>query len=115
MSEIKTVATRVGFGTALKELGHEREDFIVMDADLAAATQTGAFKKEFPDRFYNCGIAEQNMISIAAGIAATGKRVICSSFAMFAAGRAFEQIRKSVGYPHLNVIICATNAGISVG
>ena len=115
MSEIKTVATRVGFGTALKELGHEREDFIVMDADLAAATQTGAFKKEFPDRFYNCGIAEQNMISIAAGIAATGKRVICSSFAMFAAGRAFEQIRNSVGYPHLNVIIGATHAGISVG
>ncbi len=115
MSEVKNVATRVGFGTALKELGHERDDFIVMDADLAAATQTGAFKKEFPDRFYNCGIAEQNMVSIAAGIAATGKRVICSSFAMFAAGRAFEQIRNSVGYPHLNVIIGATHAGISVG
>ncbi len=115
MSEVKTVATRVGFGTALKELGHERDDFIVMDADLAAATQTGAFKKAFPDRFYNCGIAEQNMVSIAAGIAATGKRVICSSFAMFAAGRAFEQIRNSIGYPHLNVIIGATHAGISVG
>ncbi|MBR6510359.1 MAG: transketolase family protein [Clostridia bacterium] len=115
MSEVKSVATRVGFGNALKELGAERDDFVVLDADLAAATQTGAFKKEFPDRFYDCGIAEQNMIGIAAGIAATGKRVICSSFAMFAAGRAFEQIRNSVGYPHLNVIIGATHAGISVG
>ncbi len=115
MSEVKTVATRVGFGAALTELGAERDDFIVMDADLAAATQTGVFKKAYPERFYNCGIAEQNMVSIAAGIAATGKRVICSSFAMFAAGRAFEQIRNSVGYPHLNVIIGATHAGISVG
>ncbi|MBR4123038.1 MAG: transketolase family protein [Clostridia bacterium] len=115
MSDVKMVATRVGFGTALKELGYERDDFVVLDADLAAATQTGAFKKEFPDRFYNCGIAEQNMVSIAAGIAATGKKVVCSSFAMFAAGRAFEQVRNSVGYPHLNVIIGATHAGISVG
>ncbi len=115
MSEVKTVATRVGFGAALTELGAERDDFIVMDADLAAATQTGVFKKAFPERFYDCGIAEQNMVSIAAGIAATGKRVVCSSFAMFAAGRAFEQIRNSVGYPHLNVIIGATHAGISVG
>ena len=115
MADIKTVATRVGYGNALVELGKERDDFIVMDADLAAATQTGKFKKEFPERFYDCGIAEQNMIGIAAGIAATGKKVICSSFAMFAAGRAFEQIRNSIGYPHLNVVIGATHAGISVG
>ena len=115
MVEIKTVATRVGFGETLVELGAERDDFIVMDADLAAATQTGKFKKAYPDRFYDCGIAEQNMVSIAAGIAATGKKVVVSSFAMFAAGRAFEQVRNSVGYPHLNVIIGATHAGISVG
>ncbi len=115
MAEVKNVATRVGFGTALVELGKKRDDFIVMDADLAAATQTGMFKKAFPDRFYNAGIAEQNMVSIAAGVAATGKKVVCSSFAMFAAGRAFEQIRNSVGYPRLNVIIGATHAGISVG
>ena len=115
MAEVKNVATRVGFGTALVELGKKRDDFIVIDADLAAATQTGMFKKAFPDRFYNAGIAEQNMVSIAAGIAATGKKVVCSSFAMFAVGRAFEQIRNSVGYPHLNVIIAATHAGISVG
>ncbi len=115
MSEIKKVATREGFGKALVELGHTRNDFIVMDADLAAATKTGMFKKEFPDRFYDCGIAEQNMMGIAAGIAATGKRVIVSSFAMFAAGRAFEQVRNSIGYPHLPVIIGATHAGISVG
>lgn len=115
MSDIKKVATRVGYGTALVELGRKRDDFIVMDADLAAATQTGMFKKEFPNRFYDCGIAEQNMMGIAAGIAATGKKVIVSSFAMFAAGRAFEQVRNSIGYPHLNVIIGATHAGISVG
>ena len=115
MSDIKTVATRAAFGQALVDLGKERNDFIVMDADLAAATQTGKFKKEFPDRFYDCGIAEQNMVSIAAGIAATGKKVVCSSFAMFAAGRAFEQVRNSIGYPHLNVVIGATHAGISVG
>ena len=115
MSEVKTVATRVGYGEALVELGEIRDDFIVMDADLAAATQTGKFKKAFPERFYNCGIAEQNMMSIAAGIAATGKKVVVSSFAMFAAGRAFEQIRNSIGYPGLNVIIGATHAGISVG
>ncbi len=115
MSEVKTVATRAGFGATLVELGAERDDFVVLDADLAAATQTGMFKKAFPDRFYNCGIAEQNMMSIAAGIAATGKKVVCSSFAMFAAGRAFEQVRNSIGYPHLNVIIGATHAGISVG
>ena len=115
MSDIKTVATRAAFGQALVDLGKERNDFIVMDADLAAATQTGKFKKEFPERFYDCGIAEQNMVSIAAGIAATGKKVVCSSFAMFAAGRAFEQVRNSIGYPHLNVVIGATHAGISVG
>ena len=115
MSEIKMVATRAALGSTLKALGSERDDFVVLDADLAAATQTGAFKKEFPDRFYDCGIAEQNMVSIAAGIAATGKKVFCSSFAMFAAGRAFEQVRNSIGYPHLNVIIAATHAGISVG
>lgn len=115
MSEIKKVATRAAFGNTLVKLGAERDDFVVLDADLAAATQTGMFKKAFPDRFYDCGIAEANMIGIAAGIAATGKKVVCSSFAMFAAGRAFEQIRNSVGYPHLNVIIGATHAGISVG
>ena len=115
MSDVKTVATRVGFGEALVELGAERDDFIVMDADLAAATQTGKFKKAYPERFYDCGIAEQNMMSIAAGIASTGKKVVVSSFAMFAAGRAFEQVRNSIGYPHLNVIIGATHAGISVG
>ena len=115
MAEVKTVATRASFGKALVELGNLRDDFIVMDADLAAATQTGMFKKAFPDRFYDCGIAEQNMIGIAAGIAATGKKVVVSSFAMFAAGRAFEQIRNSVAYPRLNVIIGATHAGISVG
>lgn len=115
MAEIKKVATRAAYGEALVELGKERDDFLVLDADLAAATQTGMFKKAFPERFYDCGIAEANMMSIAAGIAATGKKVICSSFAMFAAGRAFEQVRNSIGYPHLNVIIGATHAGISVG
>ena len=115
MSDVKTVATRASFGAALCELGSKRDDFVVLDADLAAATQTGVFKKAFPERFYDCGIAEQNMIGIAAGIAATGKKVVCSSFAMFAAGRAYEQVRNSIGYPHLNVVIGATHAGISVG
>ncbi len=115
MAEIKKIATRDAYGAALVEMGKKREDFIVMDADLAAATKSGTFKKAFPERFYDCGIAEQNMVSIAAGIAATGKKVVVSSFAMFAAGRAFEQVRNSVGYPHLNVIIGATHAGISVG
>ena len=115
MSEIKKIATRDSFGNGLVELGNERDDFIVLDADLAAATKTGTFKKAFPERHYDCGIAEQNMVSIAAGIAATGKRVVCSTFAMFAAGRAYEQVRNSIGYPHLNVIIGATHAGISVG
>ena len=115
MADVVKKATREGYGSGLLKLGEKYDDFIVMDADLAAATKTGVFKKAYPDRFYNCGIAEQNMISIAAGVAATGKKVFCSSFAMFAAGRAFEQIRNSVGYPHLNVKICATHAGISVG
>ncbi len=115
MADVIKKATREGYGAGLLKLGEKYDDFIVMDADLAAATKSGVFKKAFPDRFYNCGIAEQNMISIAAGVAATGKKVFCSSFAMFAAGRAFEQIRNSVGYPHLNVKICATHAGISVG
>ncbi len=115
MAEIKKEATREAYGRTLVELGEKHDDFIVLDADLAAATKSGAFKKAFPERFYDCGIAEQNMMSIAAGVAATGKKVFASSFAMFAAGRAFEQIRNSIGYPHLNVVICATHAGISVG
>ena len=115
MAEIDKKATREGYGEALIELGKTHDDFIVLDADLAAATKTGAFKKVFPERFYNCGIAEQNMMSIAAGVAATGKKVFASSFAMFAAGRAFEQVRNAIGYPHLNVKVCATHAGISVG
>ena len=115
IAEVIKKATREGYGSGLIKLGKKHDDFIVMDADLAAATKSGAFKKEFPDRFYNCGIAEQNMMSIAAGVAATGKKVFASSFAMFAIGRAFEQIRNSIGYPHLNVKICATHAGISVG
>lgn len=115
MADVKKIATRDAYGAALVDLGKERNDFIVMDADLAEATKTGAFKKAFPERFYDCGIAEGNMMSIAAGFAATGKKVFASSFAMFAAGRAFEQIRNSIGYPHLNVVIGATHAGISVG
>ncbi len=107
-------ATRENYGTALAELG-EKYDFLVLDADLAAATKTGMFKKKFPDRFFNCGIAEGNMMCVAAGIAATGKVVFASSFAMFAAGRAFEQVRNCIGYPHLNVKIGATHAGITVG
>ena len=115
MAEIKKIATRDAYGQALVALGNEREDLIVMDADLAAATKTGMFKKAHPERFINTGIAEGNMISIAAGLAACGKTVFASSFAMFAAGRAFEQIRNSVAYPHLNVKIAATHAGVSVG
>ncbi len=115
MADIIKKATREGYGSALIKLGEKYDDFIVMDADLAAATKSGVFKKAFPDRFFNCGIAEQNMMGIAAGIAATNKKVFVSSFAMFAAGRAFEQIRNSIGYPHLNVKVCATHAGISVG
>lgn len=113
--EIKKIATRESYGHALVELGKEHEDIVVLDADLAAATKTAMFKKEFPERHVDCGIAECNMIGIAAGIAATGRVPFASSFAMFAAGRAFEQVRNSVGYPHLNVKIGATHAGISVG
>ncbi len=115
MSEVKKIATRDSYGNALCEVGREHEDLVVLDADLAAATKTGVFKKEFPERHIDCGIAESNMVSIAAGLALTGKVPFCSSFAMFAAGRAFEQVRNSVGYPHLNVKIGATHAGISVG
>lgn len=115
MADVQKIATRDAYGKALCELAEKRNDFIVMDADLAAATKTGVFKKEHADRFYDCGIAEQNMMSIAAGFASTGKMVFASSFAMFAAGRAFEQVRNSIGYPHLNVKIGATHAGISVG
>ncbi len=107
-------ATRESYGAALVELG-AKYDFVVLDADLAAATKTGSFKKAYPDRFFDCGIAEGNMVSVAAGIATTGKVAFASSFAMFAAGRAFEQVRNSIGYPHLNVKIGATHAGITVG
>ncbi len=115
MSEVKKVATRQSYGTALVELGKEHQDVVVLDADLAAATKTGVFKKAFPERHIDCGIAESNMMGVAAGIATTGITPFASSFAMFAAGRAFEQIRNSIGYPHLNVKIGATHAGISVG
>lgn len=108
------IATREAYGNALAELG-EKYDFVVLDADLAAATKTGIFKKKYPERFFNCGIAEGNMMSVAAGLAAAGKTVFASSFAMFASGRAFEQVRNSIGYPHLNVKIGATHAGITVG
>lgn len=115
MSEKKKIATRESYGNALAELGKEHEDVVVLDADLAAATKTGVFKKAFPERHIDCGIAECNMIGVAAGIATTGKVPFASSFAMFASGRAFEQVRNSVGYPKLNVKIGATHAGISVG
>ena len=115
MSEVKRVATRDSYGNALAELGAEHENLLVLDADLAGATKTGIFKKAFPERHIDCGIAEGNMMSIAAGLATTGKVPFASSFAMFAAGRAFEQVRNSIGYPHLNVKIGATHAGISVG
>ena len=115
MSEVKKIATRDAYGSALAELGKEKENLVVLDADLAAATKTEVFRKEFPDRHIDCGIAEANMIGIAAGLASTGKVPFVSSFAMFAAGRAYEQVRNSVGYPHLNVKIGATHAGISVG
>ena len=115
MSDVKKIATRESYGNALVELGKEHEDVVVLDADLAAATKTGMFKKAFPERHIDCGIAECNMIGVAAGMAAAGKVPFASSFAMFASGRAFEQVRNSVGYPHLNVKIGATHAGISVG
>ena len=115
MSDVKKIATRESYGNALAELGKEFENLVVLDADLSGATKTGIFKKAFPERHINCGIAEGNMMSVAAGIATTGKVPFASTFAMFAAGRAFEQVRNSIGYPHLNVKIGATHAGISVG
>ena len=115
MSEVKKIATRESYGNALVELGKEHENLVVLDADLAAATKTGNFKKAFPDRFFDCGIAESNLMGVAAGLAAAGMVPFASTFAMFAAGRAFEQVRNSIGYPHLNVKIGATHAGISVG
>lgn len=115
MPEVKKIATREAYGNALAELGKEADNLVVLDADLAAATKTEIFRQEFPDRHIDCGIAEANMIGIAAGLASTGKVPFVSSFAMFAAGRAYEQVRNSVGYPHLNVKIGATHAGISVG
>ena len=115
MSEIKKIATRESYGNALVEAGKEHEDLIVLDADLAGATKTGIFKKAFPERHWDVGIAEANMTGIAAGLATCGKVPFISSFAMFAAGRNFEQVRNSIGYPHLNVKIGATHAGISVG
>ena len=115
MSDVKKIATRESYGNALAELGTEHEDIVVLDADLAAATKTGTFKKVHPERFIDCGIAECNMMGVAAGIAASGMVPFASTFAMFAAGRAFEQVRNSIGYPHLNVKIGATHAGISVG
>lgn len=114
MSDIK-IATRDSYGKALVELAKENENIVVLDADLAEATKTGMFKKAYPDRFIDCGIAECNMLGVAAGLAASGKTVFASSFAMFAAGRGFEIIRNSIGYPRLSVNICATHAGISVG
>lgn len=116
MADIKKIATRDSYGNALKELANEGADkLVVLDADLSAATKTGIFKKDFPDRHINCGIAEANMICVAAGMSTMGLVPFASSFAMFAAGRAFEQVRNTIGYPHLNVKIGATHAGISVG
>ena len=115
MPEIKKIATRESYGNALVELGKEKEDLVVLDADLAAATKTGIFKKAFPERHIDCGIAEANMTGIAAGMSTCGYVPFISTFAMFAAGRSFEQVRNSIGYPHLNVKIGATHAGISVG
>ena len=115
MAEMKKIATRQSYGEALKELGALHDDVVVLDADLANATKTDIFKKAFPDRHYDCGIAESDMMCVAAGLAATGLVPFASNFAMFAAGRAFEQVRNSIGYPHLNVKIGATHGGISVG
>lgn len=109
------IATREAYGNSLVEFGEKYENIVVLDADLAEATKTCMFKKKFPERFFDCGIAENNMMSVAAGLSTCGKIPFASTFAMFAAGRSFEQIRNSIGYPHLNVKICATHAGISVG
>lgn len=115
MSDVKKIATRESYGNALAELGTEHKDLVVLDADLASATKTSVFKEAYPNRFIDCGIAESNMMGVAAGLAASGLVPFASSFAMFAAGRAYEQVRNSIGYPHLNVKIGATHAGISVG
>ena len=115
MADVKKVATRDSYGNALKELGAATENLVVLDADLAGATKTGVFKKAYPDRHFNCGIAEANMIDVAAGLSTMGLVPFASTFAMFAAGRAYEQVRNTIGYPHLNVKIGATHGGISVG
>ncbi len=115
MSDVKKIATRESYGNALKELGEKKENLVVLDADLAGATKTSVFMKAFPDRHIDCGIAEANMTGIAAGLSTCGYVPFASTFAMFAAGRAYEQVRNSIGYPHLNVKIAATHAGISVG
>jgi transketolase len=115
MADVIKKATRESYGEALKELAEEYKDLVVLDADLAAATKTGIFKKAYPDRFFDCGISEANMIGVAAGLAAAGKVPFAASFAMFATGRAYEQVRNSVGYPHLNVKIAGSHAGITVG
>ena len=115
MADVKKIATRASYGQALIDLGHKHDDFVVLDADLAAATQTAKFRAEFPERHYNAGIAECNLMGLAAGIAATGRVAFASSFAMFSAGRAYEVVRNSICYPNLNVKIGATHAGISVG
>ena len=115
MADVKKIATRESYGNALAECGAKYPNLVVLDADLAAATKTGMFKKVFPERHIDCGIAEANMMCVAAGLSLTGMIPFVSSFAMFAAGRAFEQVRNSIGYPHLNVKIGATHAGITVG
>ena len=115
MADMKKIATRDSYGKAITQLGAEHNDIVVMDADLAGSTKSGVFRKEFPNRHFNCGIAEGNMMAVAAGMAAMGLVPYVSSFAMFAAGRGFEQIRNSIGYPHLNVKIVASHGGISVG
>lgn len=115
MNKDKKIATRDSYGKALLELGKDTKDVVVLDADLAGATKTAVFKKEYPDRFFDCGIAEANMVGVAAGLSTMGLVPFVSTFAMFAAGRAFEQVRNTIGYPHLNVKICATHGGISVG
>ena len=115
MAEMQKKATRESYGEALRDLAEKYPELVVLDADLAAATKTGIFKKAYPERFFDCGIAEANMMGVAAGLAASGKIPFASTFAMFAAGRAYEIVRNSIGYPHLNVKIGATHAGISVG
>ena len=115
MAEVKKIATRESYGNALAELGREHDNVVVLDADLAGATKTSTFKKEFPDRHFDCGIAEGNMMAVAAGLASMGMVPFASTFAMFAAGRAFEQVRNSIGYPHRNVRLGSTHGGVSVG